>query len=224
VSVINSKALASAASFRVFKGVNNFNSFSQVTWNVTHNLEKLILIEAFLGKPKSNILVASRVFGVRFEFSDFASLELIEEARISTPEQSDILYVKQFHGPSLKSETESPANFILNIFASVSHNAIVNNTWTENLKPLVVIENFQLDRGLREREIGIDPTHLNIAEYMSSQIFKYLLEVSFSNNLGFLDIFSTDFLDSIGANTLHLMECRIVSTINSVLTIDITDA
>ena len=100
----------------------------------------------------------------------------------------------------------------------------MNYTRPKNLKPFVIIENFQLYGGFCEGEIGIDPAHFNVAEYVPGQIFKNLLEVSFSNDLGFFNIFGSDLLDSISADTLHLMECRIVCAVYSVFTIDITNA
>ena len=100
----------------------------------------------------------------------------------------------------------------------------MNDTRAKDLEPLVVVENLQLNGWLCEGEIGIDPAHLNISENVSSQIFKNLLEVSLRNNLGFFNILGTNFFDSIGAYTLHLMEGWVVSTVYSILAVHIAYA
>ena len=100
----------------------------------------------------------------------------------------------------------------------------MNDTRAKHLEPLVVIEDLQLNGWLSEGEIGIDPAHLNISEYVSSQIFKDLLEVSLGNDLSFLNILGTNLFDSISADTLHLMKGGIVGTVYSILAVHITYA
>lgn len=40
-------------------------------------------------------------------------LELIEHAVVSTPEQANVRYVVEYHGPTLEAEAERPSNIIL---------------------------------------------------------------------------------------------------------------
>lgn len=208
----------------MLEGVNYLHGLCQVPRDLAHHLEELILVETCVGQPESDVLVAGGVLGVGLELSDLACLELVEEASVITPEQSNVLDVKQLHGPSLKTKTEGPADLVTYVLTRVCHDTVVDDTRAENLEPLVVIENLQLDGGLCEREIGFDPAHLNISENVLSQIFKYLLEVSLGYDLGFLDIFCPNLFDSIGANTLHLMKGRVVSTVYSILPIHIAYA
>ena len=100
----------------------------------------------------------------------------------------------------------------------------MNYSRAKYLEPLVVIKDLQFNRGLCEGEIGIDPAHLNVSKNVSSQIFKNLLEVSLGNDLGFFDILGSNLFDSIGADTLHLMESGVVGTVYSVLAVHIAYA
>ena len=102
VSVVDAEALASAACLRVLEGVYDLYGLCQIPGDLAHHLEELVLVEACVGEPESDVLVASGVLGVGLELSDLACLELVEEASVITPEQSNVLDVKQLHGPSLK--------------------------------------------------------------------------------------------------------------------------
>jgi hypothetical protein len=224
VSIVDAEALACAACRRMLEGINDLHGLCQVPGSLTHDLEELVLVEASVGEPESNVLVAGGEFGVRLELSDLASLELAEEASVITPEQSNVLDVKHLHGPSLKTKTEGPADLIAYVLSRIGHDTVMNDSRAEHLEPLVVVENLQFGRGLCEGEIGLDPAHLNISENVPGQIFKNLLEVSLGNDLGFFDVLGTDLFDSIGAHTLHLMESGVVGTVYSVLPVHIAYA
>ena len=143
--VVDAEALACAACLRVLEGVNDLHGLCQVPRDLTHYLEELVFVEASVGEPESNVLVARGVLGVGLELSDLASLELVEEARVITPEQSYVLDVKQLHGPSLETKTEGPANLIANVFARVYHYTVMNDTRAEHFEPLVVIKYLQFN-------------------------------------------------------------------------------
>ena len=84
--VVDAEALACAACLRVLEGVNDLHGLCQVPRDLTHYLEELVFVEASVGEPESNVLVARGVLGVGLELSDLASLELVEKARVITPE------------------------------------------------------------------------------------------------------------------------------------------
>ena len=92
---------------------------------------------------------------------------------------------------------------------------------SQNLKPLVVVENLKLKARLCKREVVFAPLHFNIAEYLPSQLFQDLLEVSGRNVLGIRHICDTDLIPFEEANTLHLVEDRIVCLVHCVFAIDI---
>jgi len=100
VSIVDSEALTHSVRLRVLEGVDAFHSLREVATHVPDDLEKLILIEA-LRNPKGNVFVTGGELRVWLEFSDFTLLELADEAGILTPEEADILDVKQLHGPAL---------------------------------------------------------------------------------------------------------------------------
>ena len=94
MSVVDAEALACAACLRMLEGINDLHGLCQVPGNLAHHLEEFVLVEASVGQPESDVLVACGVFGVGLELSDLASLELVEEASVVTPEQSNVLDVK----------------------------------------------------------------------------------------------------------------------------------
>jgi hypothetical protein len=59
------------------------------------------LISILFGKPECNVFVASWEFRVMFEFIDLSIFELTQEPLVLTPEQSNVVNIKQFHCPSL---------------------------------------------------------------------------------------------------------------------------
>lgn len=126
MSIVDSEALTHSVRLRVLEGVDAFHSLREVATHVPDDLEKLILIEA-LRNPKGNVFVTGGELRVWLEFSDFSLLELADEAGILTPEEADILDIKKFHGPALQTQTESPANFVLDVFPSSVHNLVMDD-------------------------------------------------------------------------------------------------
>lgn len=100
----------------------------------------------------------------------------------------------------------------------------MNDATTQNLQPLIIIEDFKLERWLSEREVILRPLHFNIAEDMPCQITQCLLQILSCYVLCILNIGDTNLIVVEQTNSLHLVENRIVGLIDSVLPIDITHA
>jgi len=99
----------------------------------------------------------------------------------------------------------------------------VDDSGPEDLQPVVIVKDLQLNRGLSEWEIGWDPSHLHVAKDCASQILQYLFEVSLGNNLSLLDVLCPDIFESVCTDTFHLVECRVVRAIDCVFAVDITN-
>lgn len=115
------------------KCVDHLHCLCEVPAHIAHQFKELILIETELGHPEGYVFVASGESRVGFKFSYLALAELPDEAGVLTPKQSDILYVKEFHGPSLEAKAKGPADFLLYILARIHHNPIVDHTWAKDL-------------------------------------------------------------------------------------------
>ena len=224
MSVIDAVALADALGLGVRERVDALHCLRQVARHVTHYLEKLVLIQTLTRNPESYVFVASRELRIRLELSDLTLFELVVEAWVLAPEQSDVLYVEEFHGPAFESEAERPADLGGGVFACVGHDSVVDDARAEDLQPVVVVEDLQLDRGLRKWEISWHPTHLHVPKDRTSQVLQYLLEISFSYDLSLGDIFRAYILDFVRADAFHLMERRVVRPIDRVLSVDVPHA
>lgn len=100
----------------------------------------------------------------------------------------------------------------------------MDNSWTKHLQPFIVVEDLQLCWRFGEREVSIHPAHLNISKQVPRQILQHLFEVSLSDDLPFFCVFSSNVLEFVSANSLHLVECRVMSAVHSVLPVNITHA
>ena len=149
---------------------------------------------------------------------------MVEKAGVLTPEEADVLDVEEFHSPTLQAQAECPPYLISDTLAGVIHNSVVNDARAEDLEPLIVVEYLELYRWLREWEVGFDPAHLHVSEYVAGQVLQHLLEISFGDDLSLLDILGANILDPVGAHALHLMEGGVVSPVHSVLTVDVANA
>lgn len=79
---------------------------------------------------------------------------------------------------------------------------------TKHLDPLAIEVNFKLERGLREREIGIDPSHFAGSKQSFGKVLNFALQIS--NSL----INSDRVFASKHSDGLHLMKDRIMIPIN----------
>ena len=91
------------------------------------------------------------------------------------PELPDVVNLKQFHRPPFESKTESPAHLLFNIELASLHHVVVDDSAPQNLEPLIVVENFQLEARLCKREVVLTPLHLNITENLAGQLLQHLL-------------------------------------------------
>ena len=164
MSVVDAETLTLPLRLRVREGVDALDSLREVTAYMAHNLEKLVLVKPLRGQPKRDVFVARGVFTVRFELSDLALLELVDEAAVFTPEQSDVLNVEKLHRPAFQSEAECPTHLSLYIFSSIDHDSVVDDSRAKYFQPVIVIKDFKFYRRFREWEVGLDPAHFDIAE------------------------------------------------------------
>jgi hypothetical protein len=111
---------------------------------MAHHLHELILVKA-LWYPEGDVFVASGELRIGLEFVDLPLSKLINEAGILTPEETDVIDIKELHGPALKSQAESPTNFILYVLASACHDLIVDDSTPKYFEPLIIIEDLQLN-------------------------------------------------------------------------------
>ena len=221
MSIIYSVAFASLLLFWMCERVNTIHRFSQISTHLSHQLTKLIVVKAFRN-PKCYVFIAGRVLGVRLELCDLVLLELVQESRVLAPEESDVLNVKESHGPTLQTQAKCPTDFLGRIYVRMGNDRICHHPTTENLKPFVIEVYFQLERRVCERKMILVPSHLHIPEYSSCQVLQHLLQVSLANDLGFLHVFSSDVFQIKQSDALHLMEAWVMSLIHSILPEDIS--
>ena len=107
---------------------------------------EVVLAEAgVISDPESNIFVTRWVFRISFELSDLAGPELIQEARVLAPEESNVFDFKQLHSPSLQSETECPTALFGYVSVGILHDSIEDDSTTQDFEPLVVVKDLQLE-------------------------------------------------------------------------------
>lgn len=228
-SVCDSEALGGLVSLWVGELIREFHLFDQISSNSTGQFKKVVLHEIF-GNPKCNILVDRRVFGVWLELGDFSGLELLVEAFVVGPEETNVRNLKENHRQTFKTQAKGPTTAIL----SPSHfqDLGVDNTTSKNLKPLSVVKNFALEGRFCEGEEILGPLLFDWAEQMVHESLQNVLEVIgdhfalggfqpflLGKTIGTLDLVLVEELDS-----LQLVKGGVVRSVNLVTTVDITRA
>mmetsp|Transcript_28564 Transcript_28564/g.92253 ORF Transcript_28564/g.92253 Transcript_28564/m.92253 type:complete len:384 (-) Transcript_28564:83-1234(-) len=211
------------------EGVDKVDLLDQFACNSATQFKEIIRLKPRLRQPEGNILVAWRVLGVRLEFGELPALELLVEAHVFSPEEADVRDLEQDHGKALEAETEGPSLAVREL-ALLEH-AGVNDAAAEHLHPVAIVENLELEGGLSEGEVLIDPSLLHGAEQVVAQALQRLLEVV-RNQLapGRLQPFIAGhraIADQSGveeADTLHLVEGGEVARIDLVPAVHITSA
>lgn len=95
------------------------------------------------------------MFGEGDEAGDFTCLELGEEARIPGPEEADVRDIEEEHSDALEPEAEGPADAVWD--ASGDEEFLLDDTATEDLKPVALPEYLEFPRWAGEWEVGFDP-------------------------------------------------------------------
>ena len=134
--------------------------------DIAHGIVEVVFVEMFR-QPERHILETWRVVTERLEIRWLVALELLQESFIVTPEQSNVGNVVQHHRQPLQSQSKRPTHFVR--VTTVIDNSLLNHPAAEHFEPLVPKVDFQFQRWIREREIGADPSHLDIAKECSGQ-------------------------------------------------------
>jgi hypothetical protein len=104
IPVVDAEAHGLLAILGMGEFIDDLNTLSQIPSNSPNKLMEFYFVEGLLcggiRQPEGNVFIAGRVLAVRLELGDLASLELGNETIILTPEQSNIIDLKQLHGPS----------------------------------------------------------------------------------------------------------------------------
>ena len=102
VPIVDPEAHRFLACLWVRKFINTLYGFSEVPRDMPNNLEEVVLVER-VRDPEGDILVAGRELTVGLELGDLSRRKLVDEPRVLTPEQPDVVDAKQLHCPALKS-------------------------------------------------------------------------------------------------------------------------
>lgn len=218
MSIVHTEAQTLTLGLRVDEFIDDLARFNEIARDWPDKLEKVILAEAFR-HPKWDILVTAGELAVRLEFSDFTCFKLIDETGICRPKLTNIIDFKKFHCPSFKAKPESPPNFFLNISLTWGHHFIMNHTTPQNLKPFIIIVDFQLKGRVSEWERIRWPFHLYIPKNLPCQVGQHLLQIFSSHMLSIFHISDTNFIIAEDSNAFHLMEHWVVRLINGVLSV-----
>mmetsp|Transcript_875 Transcript_875/g.2094 ORF Transcript_875/g.2094 Transcript_875/m.2094 type:complete len:332 (+) Transcript_875:310-1305(+) len=210
--------MARAARLWVRELVDQLHLLNEVAGDVASDLAEVVLAE-LVADPEADVLVAGRVLGVGHELRrQDARLELLGKALVVGPEETDVGDVEQHHGKPLEPEAKRPRLAVAP--PGVVEDRLLHDAAPEHLEPLALEEDLQLEGGLREGEVGIHPSHLNVAEEVPREPLERPLEVA----LGELLLRAAGLggvLRGEEADSLHLVKDRVVGRVDRVAPVDV---
>mmetsp|Transcript_7586 Transcript_7586/g.20685 ORF Transcript_7586/g.20685 Transcript_7586/m.20685 type:complete len:240 (-) Transcript_7586:529-1248(-) len=155
--------------------VDQFDLLHEIASDTAHQFAKIVLREV-VRHPECDVLEARRELGVGLELGvQRSGLELLEEALIRGPEESNVRDVEQHHGQPLQSKPESPRLVALATVAI--QNLLLHHATPEHFQPLPIKENLQLERRLGERKVRVYPPHLYFSEKLLGESLERLLQL-----------------------------------------------
>ena len=144
MSIVDSEAETLALCLGVHKFIDHFHSLGQVATYLPHQFKEIILVELLLiVDPESYIFEAGRILGVLLELGDLSCGKLTQESLILTPEQPNIINLKQPHSPPLQSQAERPPTLSLRIAHRPLQYRVMYHPTPKHFQPLIVIEDLQ---------------------------------------------------------------------------------
>mmetsp|Transcript_27285 Transcript_27285/g.59915 ORF Transcript_27285/g.59915 Transcript_27285/m.59915 type:complete len:366 (+) Transcript_27285:282-1379(+) len=167
-------AVRRLALFRILKRIDQVDLLDQLARHRAPDLVKVVGLKP-VREPKRNILVARRVLGVGLESGHLARLELLEEALVVGPEEADVRDGEENHRETLEAEAKGPAVAVG--LAALCEHFRMHDAAAENLHPISVVENLELEGRFGEREVLVDPPLLNLAKEVVAQTLERLLQV-----------------------------------------------